>query len=51
MLKAEFRFFQVDFEPFLKFRIGVGHDYRHVSVSDRHDQETTRLAACPHIFF
>ena len=25
MLKAEFRFFLVDFVPFLNFRIGVGH--------------------------
>ena len=25
MLKAEFRFFLIDFVPFLKFRIGVGH--------------------------
>ena len=25
MLKAEFRFFHVDFVSFLKFRIGVGH--------------------------
>ena len=37
MLKAEFRFFHVDFVPFLiqilKFRIGVGHDDRHVTVT------------------
>ena len=33
MLKAEFRFFLVDFVPFLNFRIGVGHDYRHVAVT------------------
>ena len=33
MLKAEFRFFHIDFVPFLNFRIGVGHDDRHVSVT------------------
>ena len=33
MLKAEFRFFLVNFMPFLNFRIGVGHDDRHVVVT------------------
>ena len=42
MLKAEFRFFHVDFVPFFKFRIGSRY---------RHDQETTWLAACPVNFF
>ena len=34
-MKAEVRFFLIDFVPFLKFRIGVGHCRR------RHNQETT----------
>ena len=33
MLKATFRFFLVDFLPFLNFRIGVGHDDHHVAVT------------------
>ena len=35
MLKEEFRFFHIDFVPFFNFRIGVGHDDRHVSVTNK----------------
>ena len=33
MLKAEFRFFPIDFVPFLNFRIEVGFHDRPVSVT------------------
>ena len=33
ILKSIFRFFLVDFLPFLNFRIGVGHDDCHVTVT------------------
>ena len=46
MLKAEFRFFHIDFVPFLNFHIGVGHNDRHVSVTIKKQGDLLPVLIC-----
>ena len=50
--KAKFRFFLVDFVPFLKFRIGHWtHNNNWSGSRRRNDQETTLLVTCSAVLF